>query len=147
EEVKQGLPQASGGKKEYKDDTGKVVKVVEWFGYKHHMLVDVKHEVPLAYRITDTKAGDNELIPALLAQAQANLPAGRIKTLAYDKAADDIKVHELLHEEGIKPLIQNRALWKTESERMLPGHDGSSNVVYDEAGTLYCYDKIGRAHV
>lgn len=25
-------------------------------------------------------------------------------------------------------------------ERMLPGHDGTSNVVYDEAGTLYCYD-------
>jgi len=24
---------------------------------------------------------------------------------------------------------------------MLPGHDGNSNVVYDESGTLYCYDK------
>jgi hypothetical protein len=24
---------------------------------------------------------------------------------------------------------------------MLPGHDGSSNVVYDESGTVYCYDK------
>ena len=24
---------------------------------------------------------------------------------------------------------------------MLPGHDGRSNVVYDETGTLYCYDK------
>ena len=25
---------------------------------------------------------------------------------------------------------------------MLPGHDGNSNIVYDEAGTLYCYDKV-----
>ena len=24
---------------------------------------------------------------------------------------------------------------------MLPGHDGNSNIVYDEAGTLYCYDR------
>ena len=24
---------------------------------------------------------------------------------------------------------------------MLPGHDGRSNIVYDEAGTVYCYDK------
>ena len=24
---------------------------------------------------------------------------------------------------------------------MLPGHDGRSNVVYDEAGTLHCYDR------
>jgi hypothetical protein len=43
---------------------------------------------------------------------------------------------------GIRPVIENRALWKTEPERMLPGHDGTSNVVYDEAGTLYCYDKV-----
>jgi hypothetical protein len=32
----------------------------------------------------------------LLKQAQANLPAGRIKTLADDKAADSEDVHELL---------------------------------------------------
>jgi hypothetical protein len=48
----------------------------------------------------------------------------------------------LLHAAGIRPLIQNRTLWKSEHERLLPGHDGSSNVVYDEAGTLSCYDKV-----
>jgi hypothetical protein len=145
EEVKQGLPQPSGGKKEYKDDDGKVVKVVEWFGYKLHLLVDVKHEVTLAYRITDTKAGDNELIGPLVEQAKANLPAGRMRTLAYDKAADDEKVHELLHKEGIKPVIQNRALWKSEPERPLPAKEGRTyplNVVHDEAGTIYCYDMV-----
>ena len=31
-EKAEGLPQASGGRKEYKDDEGKVTKVVEWFG-------------------------------------------------------------------------------------------------------------------
>jgi hypothetical protein len=137
-----GLPVAAGGRKEYTDADGKVVKVVEWFGYKFHLLVDVKHEVTLAYRISSTKMGDNEVLPDLLQQAQANLPAGRIKTLAYDKAADDEAVHELLHDAGIPPLIQHRQLWKTEPERLLPGHDGSSNIVYDEAGTLYCYDKV-----
>src|SRR3954451_20487264 len=87
-EVAEGLPQASGGRKEYKDDEGRVTKVVEWFGFKLHLLVDVKHEVVLAYHITDTKAGDGETLPVLLDQAQANLPEGRIKTVAYDKAAD-----------------------------------------------------------
>jgi Transposase DDE domain len=137
-----GLPVAAGGRKEYTDADGKVVKVVEWFGYKFHLLVDVKHEVTLAYRISSTKMGDNEVLPDLVQQAQANLPADRIKTLAYDKAADDAAIHELLHDAGIQPLIQSRTLWKTESERLLPGHDGSSNVVHDEAGTLYCYDKV-----
>jgi hypothetical protein len=106
------------------------------------ILVDVKHEVVLAYEITDTKAGDGETLPAVYAQAKANLPAGRIQTMAYDKAADNDKVHELLSSEGITPLIQMRSLWQTEPERLLPGHDGSSNVVYTEDGSIYCYDKV-----
>jgi hypothetical protein len=147
EEIDEGLPQASGGRKEYKADAGKVTKVVEWFGFKLHLVVDVTHEVVLSYEITDTKAGDGETLPVILAQAQGNLPADRIKTLAYDKAADSEDAHKLLSGEGITPLIQMRALWQTEPERMLPGHDGSSNVVYDEAGTIYCYDKVSEPPV
>ena len=77
-----------------------MTKVVEWFGFKLHLLVDVKHEVVLSYEITDTKAGDGETLPAVLEQAEANLPAGRIETLAYDKAADSEDVHELLSRQG-----------------------------------------------
>ena len=109
EEAAEGLPQASGGRKEYKDDEGKVVKVVEWFGFKLHLLVDVKHEVVLAYEITETQAGDGETLPVIFAQGQANLPADRIKTLAYDKAADSEEVHRTLSDKGIKPLIQMRS--------------------------------------
>jgi hypothetical protein len=137
----EGLPEATGGRKEYADDDGNVTKVVEWFGFKLHLLVDVKHEVSLAYKITDTKAGDGETLPDLLTEAQGNLPDNRIATLAYDKAADTNDVHELLSAAKIKPVIQNRSLWKEEHERMLPGHDGTSNIVYDEAGTVYCYDR------
>jgi hypothetical protein len=147
QESDEGLPQASGGRKEYKDDEGKVIKVVEWFGFKLHLVVDVKHEVVLAYEITDTKEGDGETLPVVLEQAEANLPARRIETLAYDKAADSEDVHRLLSRKGIKPVIQMRALWGTDPERLLPGHDGSSNVVYDEAGTIYCYDKVSEPPV
>ncbi|MCU0982061.1 MAG: transposase [Pirellulaceae bacterium] len=139
-----GLPQPSGGRKEYTDDQGQVTRVVEWFGYKLHLLGDVRHEVSLAYRISSTKAGDNELLPELVDQSQANLPRGRIKTLAYDKAADDLKVHQKLHAAGIRPVIQNRSLWKQETEQMLPGHDGNSNIVYDEGGTLHCYNRVSQ---
>lgn len=145
-ELAQNLPQPTGGKKEYHDDDGKVTKVVEWFGYKLHLMVDVKHEVSLAYHITDTKAGDNERIPELVAQAKRNLPVERIKTLAYDKAADDGAVHEFLHEEGIKPLIQNRNFNLDEPEKVLGGRT-PLNVVYDQAGTLFCYDKASAAPV
>lgn len=147
EEESSGLPQASGGRKEYTDESGKVTRVVEWFGFKLHLLVDVRHEVSLAYKITDTKTGDGETLPELLAEAQGNLPSGRIKTLAYDKAADTNEVHELLSRHKIKAIIQNRSLWREESERMLPGHDGRSNIVYDEAGTVYCYDRVSQPMV
>ena len=140
-EEQQGLPQASGGRKEYRDEKGNVTKVVEWFGFKLHLLVDVKHEVSLAYKITGTSAGDGETLPAILEDARANLPPDRIETLAYDKAADTNQLHALLSQHHIKAVIQNRSLWKEDRERMLPGHDGNSNIVYDEAGTVYCYDR------
>ena len=54
QEVASGLPQPSGGRKEYTDDAGHVTHAIEWFGYKLHLLVDVKNEVTLAYEITDT---------------------------------------------------------------------------------------------
>jgi hypothetical protein len=146
-EVRQGLPQPSGGRKEYTDAEGEVTKVYAWFGYKLHLLVDVKHEVALAYHVTDTKAGDNERVPALVEQAVANLPQGRVETLAYDKAADDEKVHECLREHGIKPLIQNRSLWKEEPERPLPGGRWPLQLVHDEAGTVFCYDTVSEPPV
>lgn len=52
---------------------GNVTRAVEWFGFKLRLLVDVQHEVSLAYQITDTKAGDGETLPAMPAEAQANL--------------------------------------------------------------------------
>jgi hypothetical protein len=136
-----GLPEPCGGRKEYLDEDGKLTGVVEWFGYKLHVLVDRKHEVALAYQVSAPSVTDAQMIPALVEQAQANLPEGRIRTLAYDKAADDEKTHTYLKGRKIVPLIEQCSRWTGESERMLPGHDGRSNVVYDEAGTLYCYDK------
>jgi len=137
----EGLPAASGGRKEYEDASGAVVRVVEWFGYKLHVIVDVQHEMALGYAVTDTKAGDGETLETVLAQAQENLPAGRMQTLAYDKAADGEEVHRLLHRAKVKPVIQNRSLWQEELERPLPGReDRVTHVVHDEAGTVYCYD-------
>ena len=41
QETDQGLPQPTGGRKQYTDEAGQVVKVVEWFGYKLHLPVGV----------------------------------------------------------------------------------------------------------
>ena len=163
----EALPEPDGGRQEYTDENGNVTEVVEWFGYKFHLWVDKRHEVVLAWRVTSTKGADNEGVEELVKQAQENVGKGRIQTLAYDKAADDEKVHAFLKENGIPgvfadrpaglnaglpigkniPVIQTRQMWKDEKERMLPGHDGRSNGVYDEAGTVWCYDKESRKPV
>jgi hypothetical protein len=134
-------PQPNGGRKEYLDDEGKVTRVLEWFGYKLHLLCDARHEVALAYTITPASAADNEQIEPLLEQVDRNLPEGRVDSLAYDKAADDTDVHVALHRRRIKPLIENRNLWKEQPERVLEGC-AARNVVHDEAGTLFCYDMV-----
>ena len=144
------LPQPGQGRKEYQDEAGKVVRSFEWFGYKFHLLVDVKHEVVLASQITSAAGegtGDSSVLPLLLKKAKATLPPGRMRTLAFDKAADDNGTHEMLQEEGIRPLIEVRQLWKEEPERKLPGHDGDSNVVHDQTGTIYCYDTVSEPPV
>jgi hypothetical protein len=51
--------------------------VLEWFGYKLHLLVDIKHEVTLDYRITGANAGDGATLPGLLQQAQAKRCNGK----------------------------------------------------------------------
>lgn len=77
-----GLDQPCGGRKEYTDEQGRVARVVEWFGYKLHILVDAKHEVALSYTVTNAHGGDAEQFLATVEQAKANLPEDRIQTAA-----------------------------------------------------------------
>jgi hypothetical protein len=134
-----GLPVPDGGKKEYVDDEGTVTEVLEWFGYKLHILCDTRHEVALGYRITPASRADNGQLEDLVLEAENSLPEDRLQTLAYDKACDDGDVHKMLDKHRVKPVIQQRDLWKEEHSRILEGA-GVGNVVYDEAGTVYCYD-------
>ena len=140
QEQAEGFEQPCGGRKEYTNEQGQVTRVVEWFGYKLHTLVDVKHEVVLSYTVTNAHGDDAEQFLVNIEQAQANLPGGRLRTAAFDKAADCDKVHETLHAQAVKPVVENRRLWKDEHERPLPGQPAGSNLVYDESGTVYCYD-------
>jgi hypothetical protein len=57
--------------------------VVEWFGPQPHRIVVIQHEAVASYAITDdAKAGDGETLPTIRNPARANLPEGRIPTLA-----------------------------------------------------------------
>jgi len=136
-----GLPTPDGGRKEYTDDDGKVTEVLEWFGYKLHVLCDTRHEVALGYQITPASQADNQHLEGLVNEAEQHLPQRRIDSLAYDKACDDGDVHAMLKAHGVRPVIQQRSLWQDKETRVLDGA-GVGNVCYDEAGTLHCYDTV-----
>jgi hypothetical protein len=116
-------------------------KVTKWFGYKLHLLVDSHYELPLSWELTRASVSDTtELIPLVedLKQRQSD----RIevaKDLSADKGYDSTKNNAWLWDEcGIKPLIDNRLMWKQEQTRLLDDHE-ADNVVYDEKGQLYCF--------
>jgi hypothetical protein len=72
-------------------------------------------------------------------QAEANLGEGRIETLVYDKAADDVKGQETPHDHPIKPVIPARAPWQEGKGKALRV---GLPLVYDEAGTVLGYDTV-----
>jgi hypothetical protein len=117
-------------------------KVIGWFGYKLHLLVDTTYELPLAFELTKASVSDSpELLP-LVEQLEDNHAelAERAEELAADKGYDSAENNSALYDEhGIKPVIDIRQLWKEEpgKPRVLFG-DRADVVLYDEGGRVYC---------
>lgn len=134
---------ADYGRKEYKGITeeGRVwEKIIKWFGYKLHLVVDATYELPVAFKVTKASASDITEGHALLEQMEQRQPEilEIAETLAGDKGYDDTKLIEKCWDKHqIKPVIDIRNMWKDgEETHMLSGKD---NVVYNYKGNVYCY--------
>jgi hypothetical protein len=123
-------------------------KIIRWFGYKLHLVVDSTYELPLGFKLTTASAGDSpELLPLVadLKHQHAQVVA-RAQELAGDKAYDAADNKAKLYDEyGIKPIIDHRELWKDErgKPRVLLG-DRVEVFLYDEKGQVYCQCPIER---
>lgn len=133
---------ADYGKKKYSgvhEDGKPWEKIVKWFGYKLHLVVDAIYELPVMFKVTKASASDITEGHALLAQMKEKQPEilKAAETMAADRGYDDTKlVTKLWDEETIKPVIDIRNMWKDgEPTRLLTGRD---NVVYDYKGTVSC---------
>jgi len=134
---------ADWGKKIYKGkrkDGTTWEKVVKWFGYKLHLLVDSVYELPLALEIDKASSSDmKHLIPLVedLKEHHEEIHGGA-KELSADKGYDSAENNkELYDDHGIKPVIDKRRMWRDEKYKNLFGerYDVFS---YDETGKLYC---------
>lgn len=134
---------ADWGKKTYRgerQDGSLWEKVVKWFGYKIHLLVDTKYELPIGCLVTRARESDTkQLLPLVKEVKEKHLQIYRdMDTAATDKGYDSEQNCRLLYDEhGIKPVIDIRRMWRDKETRLLdPGR--SDNIVYDEVGTIYC---------
>jgi len=134
---------ADYGRKEYRgrDKDGKPwEKIVKWFGYKLHMVVDATYELPIAYNVTKASVSDIKEGHILLEQMEEKQPKilEIAETFAGDRGYDDTKlIVELWDNHQIKPVIDIRNMWKDGEETRLL--EGRTNVVYDYRGTVFCY--------
>lgn len=133
---------ADYGKKEYRGVNGQGKaweKIVKWFGYKLHLIVDATYELPVAFKITKASASDVIEGHALLEQMQDRQPdmLKTAETIAADRGYDDTKlIVKCWNEYQIKPVIDIRNLWRDpDKTRLLEGRE---NVVYDYKGTVSC---------
>lgn len=134
---------AEWGVKSYKRQlpTGEVCeKKVAWFGFKLHLLVDAKYELPVAYLVTPAAIAEVKCAHQLVDELKAGQPwlLERAEWWLADRAYDDSKLlTRLWDDHQIKPVIAIRNCWKDgEATRLLPGQE---NVVYDFRGTVYCH--------
>jgi len=134
---------ADYGKKEYRgrDKDGKAwEKIVKWFGYKLHLIVDATYELPIIYKVTKASVSDIKKGHALLEQIEEKQPEilEIAETLAGDRGYDDTRLIEKCWDQyQIKPIIDIRNMWKDGDETRLL--KGKTNVAYDYKGTVYCY--------
>jgi hypothetical protein len=117
------------------------------FGFKTHLIVDAKYELPVAFAVTPANASDVTSGKGLLAQIAEDRPhvIERCEHITADKAYDDNDLIEWLQdaERSIKPVIDKRTMWRVEEEKEIIGHPQR---YYDEQGNVFCYaeEKGGR---
>jgi len=115
-------------------------KLVNWFGYCLHLVVDTKYELPVDFMVTRASASEVKVAHRLVERMAAERPE-MLSRCAYflgDKAYDDGKLLDKLWTgHRIKPVIDIRDCWQDGEETHLVG--GWENVVHDYRGRVYCH--------
>jgi len=117
-------------------------KVVRWFGFELHLLVDATHELPVNYRLTKASSAESPLLLPIVQETQQQHPEaiGNCRELSADKGYDSEKNNQELYDRfGIHPIIDKRSDWKDTTDATRPLFaDRADTVVYDVRGNISC---------
>jgi len=131
---------ADYGVKKYKgkrEDGTLWEKVVSWFGYRIHLIVDADYELPVTFSLTPASHSEVKQAHLLVDDlSEIKLPVlERAKHLSADRGYDDSKlIIKLWDEHKIKAVIDLRNAWRDNEETRVV--NGFSNIVHDYQGTV-----------
>jgi len=115
-------------------------KVVKWFGYKLHLLVDSKYEMPLAFELDVASSSDMTHLTPLVEDLEEHHKEihDDMDETAADKGYDSAENNAALYDDhGVKPVIDMRAMWKNKKfETLFP--ERYDVFCYDESAKVYC---------
>lgn len=120
---------ADFGRKTYRgrrDDVTLWEKVVSWFGYKLHLIVDANYELPVDFSVTRASASDLKEGHKLIEHTAERHPKVMVncEALAVDKVYDDTKlIVKLWDEYRMKSVVDIRNMWRDgDKTRLLTGN-------------------------
>ncbi|GAW29392.1 transposase, partial [Carboxydocella sp. ULO1] len=90
-------------------------KIVKWFGYKLHLIVDATYELPIIFSLTKASESDIKEGHRMLERMEEKQPEilKRAETMVADRGYDDTKlITKCWDKYRIKPVIDIRNLWR-----------------------------------
>jgi len=127
----------------YTDKNGKEQVKMEWhYGFKVHLICDVKTELPIAYDVLAANCDEKKVMMDMLTKLPCKLKR-RTEYLLLDKGYDSTQMIQQIKSAGIRPIVDIRNCWKDgETTRQYKDTD----IVYDYQGNVYFVDDRGKQH-
>ena len=118
------------------------VKIKSWFGYRMHLIVDAKYELPVAYEVTKASCPEQPVMRDMikkLGEDQKEIMGG-CQVFTADKGYDGTDlIRELYDDHDIKAVIDITNQWQDKKEiRMF---ENRNNIIgYNNGAEIFCYD-------
>ncbi len=128
--------------KEYTHTTDKgevITKTYSFFGYRVHLIVDAKYELPVLFKVTPASEGE----PTVAKELIKNLPLWLKEKAAFlmaDRGYDGRPLQALIEANGIRPIIDIKNMWKGDTTRQYQETD----FIYNYCGDVQYVKENGK---
>ena len=112
------------------------------FGFKAHIICDIKTELPIAYSVLTANSDEKKAMSDMLEKMPQKLRS-RMEHLALDKGYDSAELIKAIKAAGVIPIVDIRNCWKDgETTKQYKNTD----IVYDYQGNVYYVDDKMKQH-